>query len=90
MKVWSGMCNTLEEAIERYEYQTKLSQRFHSRFLRLASGSEAKLTRMAQENELLRGTVRDLKADLAMKSSTIAALSREVRCLRCQSVLSEP
>lgn len=73
------MCATLEEAIERYEQQMRMAQRFHSRFVRLAAGAEAKTAKLAHENEQLKGTVRDLRGDLAGKSATIAALNREVR-----------
>ncbi len=79
MQVWSGMCALLEGAIERYEHQTRLSQQFHSKFLRLVTHSEDKLSRLSRENEELRAEIRELRAELSGKSSAVTALTREVR-----------
>ena len=83
MQVWSGMCALLEGAIERYEHQTRLSQQFHSKFLRLVTHSEDKLSRLSRENEELRAEIRELRAELSGKSSAVTALTREVRYLLC-------
>lgn len=80
VQVWSGMCALLEGAIERYEHQTRLSQQFHSKFLRLVTHSEDKLSRLSRENEELRAEIRELRAELSGKSSAVTALTREVGC----------
>jgi hypothetical protein len=78
VQVWSGMCAVLEDAVDRYEQQIRLSQKFHAKFLRLSSQAETKLARLVSEVDDAKTYIRDLRTELASKSGTISALHREV------------
>ncbi len=80
MKVWSEMCHVLENAVERYEEQVRVSQTFHTKFLRLNSLSETKLESLSESRKELQRELHALKQELNTKISDISALSREVRC----------